>query len=174
MMRCGLFGIGGVFTPLHGCRKVTLSFNAVVKIALRTTMQYLMAWPDALSGKPGHPFTHVGRENFHHSHRPELGNDPAVKIVDVILAGPQLHHMGGKPPVPDVALEGLPPAPWVARSALSYLGFLALPGLIGLLPAGEGAGRALAAVDVPVVGRVPALAVQAGPHPGIPHRLPLI
>src|SRR5213078_4496759 len=28
-------GIGGVFTPLHGCRKVTWSFNAVVKIALR-------------------------------------------------------------------------------------------------------------------------------------------
>jgi hypothetical protein len=43
MMRCGLFGIGGVFTPLDGCRKVTWSFNAVVKIALRTTMQYLMA-----------------------------------------------------------------------------------------------------------------------------------
>ena len=34
MMRCGLFGIGGFFTPLHGCRKVTWSFNAVVKIAL--------------------------------------------------------------------------------------------------------------------------------------------
>jgi hypothetical protein len=33
MIDGGLIGTGGVFTPLHGCRKITWSLSAVVKIA---------------------------------------------------------------------------------------------------------------------------------------------
>jgi hypothetical protein len=38
MMVRGFTGTGGILTPLHGCRTVTWSLSAVVKIALRMTL----------------------------------------------------------------------------------------------------------------------------------------
>jgi len=77
--------------------------------------------------------------------------------------------MAGQPDLLDVTLEGHPASRRIADPALGKPCLRALPRLIRVPLAAERPGRALAALQVRVVGRVARLAVAARPLAAVTH-----
>ena len=154
MMVRGLATAAGVLTPWPGCRKVTWSLSAVVKIASKDGLAVLdRCCSHVLPFQAGDEVADVRWQDVDHAHGAELGEDPGVELIPIVLPRPPLKPVVWKPLVLDIALEGLTAAPRVADPSFPDPHLCLLPGLVGVLLVRERSRRSLLASKVEVSGR---------------------